>query len=155
MRIRDKAIQNLGGKCTVCEGIKNLQLHHITYADDSPRWWESGEYWKRAKEAYEHPERFKLLCKECHNKSHEKDELNQMFSKASSKRKQNLKKLWREDEKNPKFIDMPLQCRKCNTFLIACSCDVCKRGNNYCPECKTHPRAKYMRVRAKGKSITS
>jgi len=71
LRIRDKAIQNLGGKCTDCGATEYLHLHHITYAKDSVRASDKSDDSRRAKEAFEHPERFMLLCKTCHMKLHD------------------------------------------------------------------------------------
>ena len=102
MRIREKAILKLGGKCQKCNTEDNLQLHHITYAEDSIRWWESGEYWKRAKEAYNHPERFELICKECHLKLHENDPDNKSFVKMSTEAKLTIKKDFRKSYEDAK-----------------------------------------------------
>ena len=71
MNVRDQAILNLGGKCNRCGSTKILHLHHIVRLPLSVRWNEKNEYWKRAKEALEHPERFELLCQECHLKHHD------------------------------------------------------------------------------------
>ncbi len=71
MNIRERAILNLGGECKRCGSTKNLQLHHIKRLPLSVLWNEKNEYNKRAKEAFEHPERFNLLCKECHLKYHD------------------------------------------------------------------------------------
>jgi len=68
--IKQKAIENLGGKCKRCGIKENLQLHHKYYAKDSirPTQHESGRATvNRAKESLEHPERFNLLCLSCHN----------------------------------------------------------------------------------------
>lgn len=100
MNIRQRAILKLGGKCQSCGKEDNLHLHHVKYAEDSPRWDESGEYWKRAKEALEHPERFELLCKSCHNKLHENDPGAQSFAKMSTEAKLALKKSYRDWKKS-------------------------------------------------------
>ncbi|MCH7649116.1 MAG: hypothetical protein IIA83_10985 [Thaumarchaeota archaeon] len=71
MKIRDKAILNLGGKCNECGSTETLHLHHIKRLPLSVLWNEKNEYNKRAKEAFEHPERFNLLCEECHLKHHD------------------------------------------------------------------------------------
>jgi len=102
MNVREKAISKLGGKCKECESTEHLQLHHITYAEDSAKWWESGEYWKRAKEAFEHPERFELLCKNCHNKQHETEPETKMFLKMPADAKLSLKKSFRDAKKSGK-----------------------------------------------------
>ena len=100
MNIRQRAILKLGGKCQNCGKEDTLQLHHVKYAEDSPRWNESGEYWKRAKEALEHPERFELLCKNCHNKLHENDPGAQSFANMSTEAKLALKKSYRDWKKS-------------------------------------------------------
>ena len=102
MNIRQRAILKLGGTCQNCGKKDNLQLHHITYAEDSVRWWESGEYWKRAREAFEHPERFELRCKNCHNKQHEDDPVIEDFVKMSIEAKLALKKSFRDAKKSGK-----------------------------------------------------
>jgi len=102
MNIREKAILGLGGKCQECNTEDNLQLHHITYAEDSARWWESGESHKRAKEAFEHPERFELICKDCHLKIHENDPDNKMFVKMPAEEKEALRKSLRVAKKTGK-----------------------------------------------------
>ena len=99
MNVREKAILKLGGKCKKCGSMKNLQLHHTTYAEDSAKWWESGESGKRAKEAFEHPERFELLCQDCHSKQHD----NENFAKMSAEAKLALKKSFRDAEKSGKM----------------------------------------------------
>ena len=99
MNVREKAILKLGGKCKKCKSTENLQLHHTTYAEDSVKWWESGESGKRAKEAFEHPERFELLCQDCHNKQHE----NENFVKMPAETKLALKKSFRDAEKSGKI----------------------------------------------------
>ena len=71
MDVREHAILNLGGKCKECGSTKILHLHHIAYLPLSTRWNEKSDYRKRAKEALEHPERFELLCQECHLKHHD------------------------------------------------------------------------------------
>ena len=71
--MRDRAIQILGGKCKNCGAAENLQLHHIKRLPLSVLWNEKNEYNKRAKEAFEHPERFNLLCKECHLIHHDEE----------------------------------------------------------------------------------
>ena len=96
MGVREKAISKLGGKCKKCSSTENLQLHHTTYAKDSTEWWESGEYWKRAKVALEHPERFELLCQNCHNKLHD----NEFFAKMPAEAKLALKKSFRDMKKS-------------------------------------------------------
>jgi len=70
MNIRDQAILNLGGMCKSCFSKDDLQLHHIAYLPLSVRYTEKSDYWKRAREALEHPERFELLCKKCHAAHH-------------------------------------------------------------------------------------
>jgi len=100
LNTREQAVENLGGKCVKCESVKHLQLHHISYAKDSVSWWESGEYLKRAKEALEHPERFELLCKNCHNKQHENDPATESFVKMSTEAKLALKKSYRDWKKS-------------------------------------------------------
>jgi len=102
MNVREKAILKLGEKCKKCGSMENLQLHHITYAEDSVKWWESGEYWKRAKEAFEHPERFELICKKCHLKLHENDPATKSFLEESTEAKQALKKSLRVAKKTGK-----------------------------------------------------
>jgi len=99
LNIRQRAILKLGGKCQKCGSFKNLQLHHVIYAEDSVKWWESGESGKRAKEAFEHPERFELLCQDCHSKQHE----NENFVKMSAEAKLALKKSFRDAEKSGKI----------------------------------------------------
>ena len=99
MNVREKAILKLGGKCKNCGSMENLQLHHTTYAEDSAKWWESGESGKRAKEAFEHPERFELLCQNCHSKQHE----NENFAKMPVEAKLALKKSFRDAEKSGKM----------------------------------------------------
>jgi len=99
MDVREKAILKLGGKCKKCGSTENLQLHHATYAEDSVKWWESGDSGKRAKEAFEHPERFELLCQDCHNKQHE----NENFVKMPAETKLALKKSFRDAEKSGKI----------------------------------------------------
>jgi len=71
LNVRERAILKLGSKCKNCGSTKNLQLHHIKRLPLSVLWNEKNEYNKRAKEAFEHPERFNLLCKECHLKYHD------------------------------------------------------------------------------------
>jgi len=56
----------LGGTCRSCFSKDDLQLHHIVYQALSVRGYVKSDYWKRASEAFEHPERFELLCKKCH-----------------------------------------------------------------------------------------
>jgi len=73
MRIRDKAILNLGGKCKDCGTTEELQLHHIKRLPLSVIWNEKNEYNKRVKEAFEYPERFNLLCKKCHLIHHDNE----------------------------------------------------------------------------------
>jgi len=99
MDVREKAILKLGGKCKKCGSTENLQLHHTTYAEDSAEWWESGDSGKRAKEAFEHPERFELLCQNCHNKQHE----NESFVKIPAEAKLALKKSYRDAKKSGKM----------------------------------------------------
>jgi len=94
----------LGGKCQNCNKKEHLNLHHVKYAEDSPKWYESGEYLKRAKEALEHPERFELLCKNCHNKQHENDPEIKSFVKMSTEAKQVLKKSYRDAKKSGKTM---------------------------------------------------
>jgi len=72
MNVRDRAIANLGGVCRSCFTKDNLQLHHVAYLPLSTRNNEKSDYWKRAREALEHPERFQLLCKRCHEARHHK-----------------------------------------------------------------------------------
>jgi len=112
LNIRQRAILKLGGKCQNCGKEDNLQLHHITYAKDSVRWWESGEYWKRAKEALEHPERFELRCKNCHNKQHETNPVIQGFVKTSTEEKLALKKSYRDWKKSGTY------CRRLTKYEI-------------------------------------
>ena len=112
MNIRQRAILKLGGKCQNCGNEDNLQLHHVKYAEDSPRWNESGEYWKRAKEALEHPERFELRCKNCHNKQHEDDLGTEDFVKMSTEAKLALKKSFRDWKKSGK------KCRQLTKYEL-------------------------------------
>ena len=118
----------------------------MKYAKDSVTFEDKHDDVKRVKEALEHPERFELLCAFCHAEHH-----NIPKYIMDSYPKSRFAKILRRIKKNPNFVDDPMQCRQCDTFLIPCDCDVCKRGNNYCPKCKTHPRAKYMRTRSKEK----
>lgn len=74
MNIREQAISNLGGMCKSCFSKDNLQLHHIAYLPLSTRNNEKSDYWKRAREALEHPERFQLLCKRCHEAHHHRNQ---------------------------------------------------------------------------------
>jgi len=73
MNVREQAITNLGGFCRSCFSKDDLQLHHIAYLPLSTRNSEKSDYWKRAREALEHPERFELLCKRCHLGHHHKN----------------------------------------------------------------------------------
>lgn len=70
--LRQKVIENLGGKCQDCGTTEKLQLHHRYYAKDSIRpkvHNEAGNQTvRRVKEAIAHPERFSLLCLSCHNR---------------------------------------------------------------------------------------
>jgi len=72
MKRRELVLQNLGGKCIRCGTKKRLHLHHVKYEKDSARWVEGkpDPYNEREKEAYEHPERFQLLCVTCHGDYH-------------------------------------------------------------------------------------
>ncbi len=72
MKRRELVLQNLGGKCVKCGTKKRLHLHHVKYEKDSARWIEGKHdpYNAREKEAYEHPERFKLFCPKCHGDHH-------------------------------------------------------------------------------------
>jgi len=73
LKRRELVLEKLGGKCAVCGTTKRLHLHHIYYSKDSARWVEGKHdpYNQREKEAYEHPERFKLLCVTCHGNYHQ------------------------------------------------------------------------------------
>ena len=64
-------VEVFGGKCYICErsSIDNMHLHHIIYHEIESNYPKTGNGWsvyKRQKEATEHPERFRLLCKSCH-----------------------------------------------------------------------------------------
>jgi len=72
MNVRDQAITNLGGFCRSCFSKDDLQLNHIAYLPLSVRYNVKSDYWKRAREALEYPERFELLCKKCHVAHHHK-----------------------------------------------------------------------------------
>ncbi len=74
MNVREKAILGLGGVCRSCFTKDNLQLHHVAYLPLSTRNNEKSDYWKRAREALEHPERFQLLCKRCHEAHHHRNQ---------------------------------------------------------------------------------
>lgn len=71
LKLRQSAIDLLGGKCQGCGTLDGLQLHHRYYAKDSVRpkvHRECGNQTvKRIREAISHPERFSLLCLPCHN----------------------------------------------------------------------------------------
>jgi len=66
LNVRERAISKLGGTCRSCFTKDDLQLHHIVYQALSVRGYVKSDYGKRAREAFEHPERFELLCKKCH-----------------------------------------------------------------------------------------
>jgi len=68
---RKQALKNLGSKCVKCGSKVKLHLHHVKYAKDSVNWKDKNEYNYRIKEAFEHPERFELLCAFCHAEHHE------------------------------------------------------------------------------------
>jgi len=70
MNVREQVILNLGGACKSCFSKDGLQLHHVAYLPLSVRYTEKSDYWKRAREALEYPERFNLLCKICHTAHH-------------------------------------------------------------------------------------
>lgn len=58
---RNTAIELLGGKCEYCSENIDLQFHHKYYVEDSK---------KQAhifKEVEKYPNRFELVCFECHN----------------------------------------------------------------------------------------
>ena len=73
MNVREQAILNLGGVCRSCFSKDDLQLNHVAYLPLSVRGYVKSDYWKRAREALEHPERFELLCKRCHLGHHHKN----------------------------------------------------------------------------------
>lgn len=54
---RKEVIRNRGGKCEVCGGAENLQVHHKTYA----------------RLGREKMKDLRLLCGGCHRNEHEKD----------------------------------------------------------------------------------
>ena len=80
MKRRELVLQNLGGKCVNCGTKKRLHLHHVKYEKDSARWVEGKHdpYNAREKEAYEHPERFELLCVTCHGDYHMEQRIKQL-----------------------------------------------------------------------------
>jgi len=81
MKRRELVLQNLGGKCVKCCTKKRLHLHHVKYEKDSARWVEGKHdpYNAREKEAYEHPERFQLLCVSCHGNYHTEQRIKQQI----------------------------------------------------------------------------
>jgi len=56
-----------GNVCCVCQENQRLQLHHEFYIDDKKKRTGYG----RIYEALRYPERFRLLCTNCHNEFHE------------------------------------------------------------------------------------
>jgi len=40
------------------------------------------------------------------------------------------------------------KCKKCDTSLQSCGCDVCTFRKSYCSFCDNHPRKRYYRTRA-------
>jgi len=86
---RECVLEKLGGKCEACGTTKRLHLHHIYYSKGSARWVEGKHdpYNQREKEAYEHPERFKLFCVTCHGDFHSGglDKIARRRKKASEK----------------------------------------------------------------------
>ena len=86
MNVRERAISKLGGTCRSCFTKDDLQLHHIVYLALSVRGYVKSDYWKRAREAFEYPERFELLCKKCHLAFHHRKDLikNALFHSHSN-----------------------------------------------------------------------
>lgn len=63
----------MGGKCALCEKLaqQNFHLHHVIYDQESNYPRHSKNMWvrqKRLKEAEKNPDKFKLLCPQCHLK---------------------------------------------------------------------------------------
>jgi 5-methylcytosine-specific restriction endonuclease McrA len=65
---RRLALRTLGGRCAKCgdSNLARLELHHVRYAQGSVR---DGHARARVMEALKHPERFKLLCRKCHDEA--------------------------------------------------------------------------------------
>ena len=67
-----KANKLLGGKCIFCGSRTALHHHHIKYDKYYPKKRKVNGKWVGYRlnpvyEALKHPERFRLLCKKCHN----------------------------------------------------------------------------------------
>jgi len=67
---REQVLKNLGGKCVKCGTEHKLHLHHVKYTKDSVTSKDKHDDVKRVNEAFEHPERFELLCAFCHAEHH-------------------------------------------------------------------------------------
>lgn len=65
-RRRDAIIETKGGACFVCNGHRNLKLHHLVYANGNRR----QHTWITVREAETYPERFVVLCFVCHRDIH-------------------------------------------------------------------------------------
>ena len=70
-KIRSKQIILLGGQCAKCGTTKNLEINHKNVADTSFRREENGKSYRNQQrvtltEVRETPEKFELLCKDCH-----------------------------------------------------------------------------------------
>lgn len=70
-RGRKRALELLGVACWICGVSGKLEFHHKEYADGTKKWklfkW-SGAPTHR--EVLKHPERFQLLCRDCHRILH-------------------------------------------------------------------------------------
>jgi len=106
VNIREKALLNLGGKCKECGSAEKLHLHHIVRLPLSVLWNEKNEYNKRAKEALEHPERFNLLCQNCHMKHHDDERIVRMKKRYILVSKNDEEEVWKS-----KTNSIILHCR--------------------------------------------
>ncbi len=61
MKIMTESREYLGGRCQLCGSTNNLQFCHIIYAQKFKR-----DTLAAARDVIQHPERYLLLCKECH-----------------------------------------------------------------------------------------
>lgn len=68
---RQQAIDLLGEICEICGAKRNLQFHHLEYADGSDTWKLTQEStYPTHREVLRCPERFELRCKTCHTLEH-------------------------------------------------------------------------------------
>lgn len=71
---RVKVFALLGDECYLCRipAVKGFHLHHISYHKTESAYARHSNSMntrlKRSQEAFDHPERFKLLCPQCHRK---------------------------------------------------------------------------------------